>query len=913
MVGFGSSLRACRRPGWEAAYLDYETLKLLLSQIEAAYEEEGHQRKRDATFETEGKPRTSDYRDELFLESDSDEAYASVDDGVDDDDEYSNSAGSGAAAEDASAQAAAGLVHPQGLHRRAASSNKPFFMSYSDEPSSSEDEEVKNDGCGAGVSYSLSNWTSWEKPPKETENKNKKRINTSALEEEDAFYMQRSTVNTSNNAFYFAGGTNGRDGTSGKHSLLNAPVMMHASESSTFNRMHPSETSSLLSPATPAQAGSSLYTFSTASDSSTPPRAVYTSNWSRGGQGGGTVGNGSDNAIPLGGGDTSTPPVQQDKAKRHEDRKRRRLRRRRLRAMRRAKEKKVPRHLRLAHSKARASVERFLGLLRAETEKVLLFAQSRLGELADTAGSLRFPSLDDQDHNMRYDLRTNRPAAPFHYSLAEGGMHPSASSSDDEDGAPGGHSGGFPWSDSSINGDESSHGSQRVSAPQIFPGLSLDESINRSSRLKGSRAKATPQGTAHKGFSRSESDGYRDRKEASDVLKQIMHFTELRQRRPIFLRNDQILGEDMLLISAVEEADGYTTVGVELMHVLRFILVNLVAVKKICKKHDRLLMQRMLGGYYQRTRAHHDSLDRYAHIEDAQTLGGLLARVSGDVYDAHPALIGHFSHYKLIGVYDRKIQKLANSRTVQVVSSCLALALSEYEVARSRADALTKLNSPSPSKTPKRSGARGNTYHSEHLLQPVLSEDEEWEGPPTTESNISLTRLRFTVTSIFALREAARKKVDHYGAYLSRSMLTFTGRQVRGEGLDGCSRETLDFLVSYDPDSALLLDTDTLHKGLYRGQWMNVPMCDVMVRTLATALASPGSTSKSSLEDEAAVASAVSVDPESRKIVLKRLLKGQKPKSVIERTSFSIPDLPPIAFRLNRFTCFLYQVSKKEA
>lgn len=37
MVSTGSSLRAARRPGWEPAYLDYETLKLLLSQIEAVY------------------------------------------------------------------------------------------------------------------------------------------------------------------------------------------------------------------------------------------------------------------------------------------------------------------------------------------------------------------------------------------------------------------------------------------------------------------------------------------------------------------------------------------------------------------------------------------------------------------------------------------------------------------------------------------------------------------------------------------------------------------------------------------------------------------------------------------------------------------------------------------------------------
>eukprot|EP00984_Skeletonema_dohrnii_P018370 scaffold8557_cov100-Skeletonema_dohrnii-CCMP3373.AAC.10 len=40
MVGFGSSLRMSRRRGWEDAYLDYASLRLLLTQIEAVYEEE---------------------------------------------------------------------------------------------------------------------------------------------------------------------------------------------------------------------------------------------------------------------------------------------------------------------------------------------------------------------------------------------------------------------------------------------------------------------------------------------------------------------------------------------------------------------------------------------------------------------------------------------------------------------------------------------------------------------------------------------------------------------------------------------------------------------------------------------------------------------------------------------------------
>jgi len=47
MVSFGSTLRLSRRCGWEGGYLDYETLKLLLSQIEAVYEEEQHRRSQE--------------------------------------------------------------------------------------------------------------------------------------------------------------------------------------------------------------------------------------------------------------------------------------------------------------------------------------------------------------------------------------------------------------------------------------------------------------------------------------------------------------------------------------------------------------------------------------------------------------------------------------------------------------------------------------------------------------------------------------------------------------------------------------------------------------------------------------------------------------------------------------------------
>ena len=138
MVGFGSAFRLSRRRGWETAYCDYETLKLLLTQIEAVYEEENtpgttgdgfyyaglsgfgseeifesaheheyhhhddqlaamsekrRQRKQTRRNETKGAQSNSgnDWRDDLFAESDSSAAFASeYESGAGDDDDNVN-------------------------------------------------------------------------------------------------------------------------------------------------------------------------------------------------------------------------------------------------------------------------------------------------------------------------------------------------------------------------------------------------------------------------------------------------------------------------------------------------------------------------------------------------------------------------------------------------------------------------------------------------------------------------------------------------------------------------------------------------------------------------------------------------------------------------------------------------------
>jgi len=283
----------------------------------------------------------------------------------------------------------------------------------------------------------------------------------------------------------------------------------------------------------------------------------------------------------------------------------------------------------------------------------------------------------------------------------------------------------------------------------------------------------------------------------------------------------------------------------------------------------------------------------------------LVAHASGDIYEAHPVLIGHMSYYKLVGVYDKKISKLANSRTVQVVSSCLALALSEYEVARSRADALNRLNSTGSVVNSVEGASNGLELGDDASIMSA-------EDPPSTASSISLTRLRFTVMSIFALREASRTKADQFMCYAARNMLTFTGQQVVGDGLDGCSRETLDFIVAYNPDMALLLDSAVLFDGLKQSQWSRLPIATVMISTLAASTL-PENISYDAvapyLERETKnVANAVSIQPESKSIYWKSLTTGQLPKLRGPRT-IHIEDAPPAVLELSRVSLFLFMVS----
>ena len=898
MVGFGSGLRMGRRTGWESAYLDYETLKLLLSQIEAVYEERDlgtgmsadgffmsmpgglsggvADSERNVTTSSErnnenSRPKTTNYRDELFLESDSDLAFASevdVNDNSSESDEYRNrdydidrammdesfdysytgmtvweQQGLGQhhmhvepfQAESTTSTGTMTLGHQQRQQMPSAFSVSAYATTKSSSVYSSSSEEDEDyyainsdyhDKCAPWSAAKtkkkdrhqpssskkkkpfISNVISRRKSKKKQHHRESlgnhlQRTNSGGMQ--DAFIVEKGTSGddyydantnhrgnngTGTNYYYYKFDRNDDDDADVSEVAARSAVFRSTvdnSESIDNSAKFGREGAPLLgrSPSTPTTKNSSGRFVSFPTPGRVDSIAGRTDGY-------GSLLNQNTNfmtpAKPLA--TTMVPSTiketntatkykktddNQNRYERERRHARKQRRRRRLIRQRKEREKTVPPHIRIAHEKSRAITERFLGLLRAEVEKVTLFAQARLGELADTAGSLRFLSSDETmgmeaTHTGSYD-----------YPLSDGGIHPSASSSSDE-GAGGGqyyhkNKGGFPWSDSSSEDEVRSKasGAGRLDIAQTF------------SSTDGYSAKTDPRGNISE---RSTFSTYREeipsmlpsmsgerspqRPAFTETLekfeattRKIAHFQEIRRERSIFQRNDYIVGEDLLLMTAVDEADAFSAVGVELLHILKYICVNLIAVRKICKKHDRLLMNRMLGGYYHRKRT--------TRSQEDTTLGGLIAHVAGDIYEAHPDLIGLVNNGKLIGIYDLKIQQLANSRTVKVVSSCLALALSEYEVSRSRAEEYAKLNpgvqkGRKPSSSSQSRGTKTwpfsigpdtclrNQHPSQQhdqsnvLLQHhnnyVESDDEHGEGPPSTTSSLSLSRLRYTVLSI---------------------------------------------------------------------------------------------------------------------------------------------------------------------
>lgn len=520
MVSFGSQLRLARRPGWEEAYFNYEALKLLLTQIEAVYEEEAHlqQRRREGrdldvmfietppSFTSTGdRPPAdaTDYRDELFIQSDSDAAfeslmkydYYSAEEEASDLEQQqhqlemeqaammhpnaspiSNKATiGGSASTDMQSIFSDRESRPDILTAASSTSTSalPFSLmgSYSHGPStrvyhdfheySAEDfTDFEDDDSQDGKHNCVpSTWSVGRSQQKKTRRQPKKHRGQArgtqflSPTRESDFYVHHNHPTT--DAFILDASATDNQLNEEENETRQRPQDMDGSIlKKPFRSTLNSEKTSLLSvPATPAT-GSSLFSFASQANPVTltppPPGDRFISSNVQGrparslqmptinslSNANSTMSSSfhSKNKVKL---------VQKLEKERKDERRKRRQKRRQRTEDRKKLERQVPPHIRMAHTKAREITERFLGLLRAECEKVMLFAQSRLGELADTAGSLRFPAMEDQHTSnaaafypstIASQQSDSAPMSPrtqgsyADYPLSDGGMHSSASS-----------------------------------------------------------------------------------------------------------------------------------------------------------------------------------------------------------------------------------------------------------------------------------------------------------------------------------------------------------------------------------------------------------------------------------------------------------------------------------------------------
>lgn len=468
----------------------------------------------------------------------------------------------------------------------------------------------------------------------------------------------------------------------------------------------------------------------------------------------------------------------------------------------------VPKHLREAHTKARSITERFLGLLKAEVDKISLFAHARFGELTDTIGSLRFPS----DQEFGYD--GNIP-------LSDGGIHPSASSS----------------SGMSTDDDDSENNRPSDAHDNMHQRRRRDRSNN--SALYSDRLINT---IIHRKDERNRNSSVNDFK--TSALRQINLSEELRKSRPIFQRTEQIFGEDFTLLSAVDEAESFAAVGVELLHILRYLCINTIAIRKLCQKHDRLLTNRMLGGYYHRTRrgskedVFYEDKDYTRRTPKRRNLKKRdnIPTTYRDYYVKLRPTKSNGCHF-LVGTYDSQVQNLCNSSSANTLAESLSMALSEFEISRRRADALSTVHNKKQNRnvdhsfdslgsldedgichsfpSPKNFGLVSN-QKKDVKSRSEETNSEENDDNLSTSSLVPLTRLRFVVASIATLREAAGESHDHYFEHISRTLLSMNESGFFGEpiGLNSCSRDMLDAFATYNPDFALILDPEILKRFL---------------------------------------------------------------------------------------------------
>ena len=267
----------------------------------------------------------------------------------------------------------------------------------------------------------------------------------------------------------------------------------------------------------------------------------------------------------------------------------------------------------------------------------------------------------------------------------------------------------------------------------------------------------------------------------------------LSQPKPIFgsVGRTGIIGEAQW--KGDNKLDSYTALGVEVLHLLRYICVNAMGIRKLLKKHDKLLF----------------------------TFGSSI-----------PTVLEHQLAWEKTGVRrgerlpggpDDHIQQLANSNSIAALNASLVSALAGFEqsMIALQSSGVQSIEKPLHRRT------TTNPYISSEAVEEteLLSLMKEGGEPPS-----SLLRLQCTLWSIRTLREYAQIMNEPFNTFLSRRAMIATGHSQLG-GLEGATKQALDVLLRFQPDSILFMDESDLQlwqnrsffqKSFYQGSVRNL-------------------------------------------------------------------------------------------
>jgi hypothetical protein len=238
--------------------------------------------------------------------------------------------------------------------------------------------------------------------------------------------------------------------------------------------------------------------------------------------------------------------------------------------------------------------------------------------------------------------------------------------------------------------------------------------------------------------------------------------------------------------------DSYTVLGIELLHILRYICVNAMGIRKILKKHNKLLAKYSA---------------QFAHSAEFR-----------DRSDWDKSLVqGQSSDYRLVGGADGHLQQLANSNSMAAVNASLIYALAGFEQA---AISLRSDSDVSSKASPKFLREHRRTKTNPHISIQKGDEIEVADMMEEGSHPSSLTRLQCTLWSINTLREYAQVANQSYEAFLSRKAMIVTGDSIGG--LKGTTKQALEVLLHFQPDSILYMDESALEnwqkQSAYRGR-----------------------------------------------------------------------------------------------